>query len=101
MKVKTGDMVLITAGKDKGRRGKVARVLPGLQKVIVAGVNKYKKHLKPRGKDHPGSIIDRERPLPVANIALVCPKCKKQTRVGYEMKKDKKVRICRKCKEEL
>lgn len=97
MKLHKGDTVLVTAGKDQGRRAKIAKVLPHLGKVVVEGVNKYKKHLKPRGKDQPGSIIDRERPLPVANVALICPSCKKQTRVGYEMKENKKVRICRKC----
>lgn len=101
MKLHKGDTVLVTGGKDKDRRGKIVRVLPDLEGVIVEGVNKYKKHLKPRGKDQPGSIIERERPLPVANVALICPKCKEQTRVGYEMKKDKKARICKKCGEEI
>lgn len=101
MKLHKGDTVLVTGGKDKDRRGKIVRVLPDLEKVVVEGVNKYKKHLKPRGKDQPGSIIERERPLPVANVSLICPKCKEQTRVGHEMKKDKKIRICRKCGEEI
>lgn len=101
MKLRKGDTVLVTGGKDKDRRGKIVRVLPDLEKVVVEGVNKYKKHLKPRGKDQPGSIIERERPLPVANVSLICPKCKEQTRVGHEMKKDKKVRICKKCGEEI
>lgn len=101
MKLRKGDTVLVTGGKDKDRRGKIVRVLPGIERVIVEGVNKYKKHLKPRGKNQPGSIIERERPLPVANVSLICPECKEQTRVGHEMKKDKKVRICRKCGEEI
>lgn len=98
MKLHKGDTVLVTGGKDQGRRGKIARVIPATNKVIIEGVNKYKKHLKPRGKDQPGSIIERERPLPTANVALICPKCKKQTRVGYEFEKSgKKSRVCRKC----
>lgn len=101
MKFHKGDTVLVTSGRDQGRRGKISKVLPREHKVIIEGINKYKKHLKPRGKDQPGSIIDRERPLPVSNIALICPKCKKQTRVGYEIKKEKKVRMCRKCGGEI
>ena len=101
MKLHKGDIVLVTSGKDQGRRGKIVKALPSINKVVVEGTNKYKKHLKSRGKDQPGSIIERERPLPVANVALICPKCKKQTRVGYEISGKKKVRICRKCRKEI
>lgn len=102
MKLKVADVVSVTSGKDKGREGKVARVIPLRHLVIVEGVNKYKRHLRRRGKDQPGSIIERERPLPVANVALICPQCKQPTRVGYrENREGKKVRICRKCEREL
>lgn len=102
MKIKVGDKILVTAGKDKGREGKVTLVLPGKQSLVVEGVNKYKRHLKSRGKSQPGQIIERERPLPVANVALVCLKCKQQSRVGYQVNREgKKVRVCRKCKGEI
>lgn len=102
MKLKVGDAAVVTAGKDKGREGKIVRVLPVSQRVVVEGVNKYKRHVKPRGKGQPGSIAERERPLPVANVALVCPRCKQPTRVGYqETREGKKIRVCRKCNGEV
>jgi len=99
MKIKKGDVVKVTAGKDKGREGKVERAW--IDKILVPGVNQYKKHVKPQGEGRPGEIVTLPRPLPVGNVALVCPKCKQQTRVGYKFISDKKVRICRKCKNEL
>ena len=102
MKLKIKDKVLVTAGKDKGREGSIIKVLPSSSRVVVEGINKYKRHIKPRGKDQPGSILDRERPLPMANVALICPKCKKPTRIGFLVNKEgDKTRICRKCQEEL
>ncbi len=102
MKIRVGDRVAVTTGKDRGREGKVLRVIPRSHGVVVEGVNKYKKHVKPRGKDQPGSIKERERPLPLANVTLVCPKCGRPTRVGYTVNKEgKKVRTCKKCKKEV
>lgn len=95
MKFKKGDEILVTAGKDRGKRGKIEKVIPKKQAILVAGVNIYKRHLKPRGQDKPGGIIDITKPLSVAKIALICPKCGKPTRVGYQMGG---VRFCRKCK---
>jgi large subunit ribosomal protein L24 len=102
MKLKKGDTVLITAGKDSGREGRIAVVLPKESKIIVEGANKYKKHIKPRGEGQTGSIQERERPINVASVALMCPKCKQATRIGYKDSRDgKKIRICRKCGEDL
>lgn len=102
MKIKKGDQVLVTAGKDKGKQGKAVKILPPVRRVIVEKVNIYVKHIKPRGKGQPGQILKRERPLPAANVALLCPKCKQQTRVGYKIDRaGKKVRVCRKCKGEI
>lgn len=102
MKLRKGDIVLITAGKDSGREGKIVVVLPKESKIIVEGINKYKKHIKPRGKEQAGSIQDRERPIPVANVAFMCPKCKQVTRIGYKVtRENKKVRVCRKCGQDL
>ena len=102
MKLKKGDTVLITSGKDSGREGKVAVVLPKEGKVIVEGANKYKKHIKPRSGGQAGSIQDRERPINVANVAFMCPKCKQVTRIGYKVTREgKKIRVCRKCEQDL
>lgn len=102
MKLHVKDRVLVTAGKDKGREGQIVQVLLDKQKVVVEGVNKYKRHIKPRGKDQKGSILDKERPLPVANVAFICTKCKEVTRIGYKKTAGgEKVRICRKCGEEI
>lgn len=98
MKLKKGDQVIIIVGKDKGRKGKIEKVLPKQNKVLIPGINVYKKHTKPRGERQPGGIIDVVKPLPASNVALLCPKCGKQTRIGYQIGKNKsKTRICRKC----
>lgn len=97
MKLHTGDEVLVTAGKDKGKKGKIDKVLPAANKITVAGVNMYKRHKKGDGKVRQAGIIDIVRPLSVGNVALVCPKCKLPTRVGYVIKAEKKNRVCKKC----
>lgn len=98
MKFKKGDEVLITVGKDRGKHGKIEAVFPKERAVLVAGVNIFKRHLKPRGQDKPGGIIDITKPLSVAKIAFVCPKCGKPTRLGYQVSEaGEKIRICKKC----
>jgi large subunit ribosomal protein L24 len=102
MKLKVGDTVLVTTGKDKGREGKISQVLPRSERVVIEGINIYKRHLKPRGQSQPGQIVERARPLPVANVSLKCLRCRQQTRIGYQLNREgKKVRICRKCKSEI
>lgn len=109
MKLRVGDLVLVTGGKDAGREGKVTKVIPKRRfigsdqsRVIVENINRYKRHTPRRGEGKPGSVVERDRPIPVSNVALVCPKCKQVTRVGYiENREGVKVRICRKCKGEL
>jgi len=99
MKFKKGDNVLVTIGKDKGKKGKIEHIFLKKNQVIVAGLNIYKRHLKAQGENKPGGIIDIVKPLNVSKIALICPKCNQQTRIGFKILKDEKVRICRKCKE--
>lgn len=101
MKIKKGDLVLITTGKDKGKRGKIEKVFPKGDCVLIAGLNIYKKHLKKRDEKTTGGIIDFSRPIPISNIAVICPKCNKPTKIGYNQTKTEKVRICRKCQEPL
>ncbi len=101
MKIKKGDEVQVMLGKDKGKKGKVEQIFPKLARVLVAGVNIYKRHRKSRGQNQPGGIIDITKPLPVANIALICPKCQQPTRVGWKLQGEKRVRICRKCGQEI
>lgn len=99
-KIKKGDKVKIMAGKDRGREGVVEKVFPKDSTVLIPGVNIYKKHSKYQSKKRQKGIIEIARPLAVAKVALLCPKCKQVTRVGFQQDKDKdKVRICRKCRE--
>lgn len=102
MKLKKGDKVKIMVGKDKGRVGQIEKTFPGLNKVQIPGINMYKKHSRGtqgRNGQKAGGIIDIIRPLPASNVSLICPKCGKITRIGYQVLKDEKKRICRKCKE--
>lgn len=100
IKFKLNDTVKVTIGKDKGREGKIEKILPKEAKVIIPGVNLYKKHVKGMGEQK-GGIYDIPRPLSFGKIALVCPKCKKITRVGFKFAGNEKVRVCRKCGKEI
>jgi large subunit ribosomal protein L24 len=102
LKIKKGDQVKVLTGKDRGKTGNVTRVFPDAGKVIVDGVNVAKKHQKATNATMQGGIIDKDMPLPVANVALVCPACNKATRVGYVIKDDgTKVRSCKKCGKDI
>ena len=97
-KIKKGDKVYIRSGKDRGQQGEVKRIIRSKGKVIVAGINKVKKHIKAQGKDKPGGIIEREAPMAVSKLMVVCPTCKKPVRVGFQIdSQKKKQRICKKC----
>ena len=97
MRIKKGDTVKVLSGNDKGKTGEVLEVIPKTEKVIVKGVNIRKKHIKPRKQGEEGGIIPLECAIHCAKLAVVCPKCNKATRIGYEMDKDVKVRVCKKC----
>ena len=100
MKIKKDDTVLVIAGKDKGKKGKVRFAYPKKQLILVEGVNFIKKHSKARGAVRQAGIIDLEVPIPVSNVMLLCDKCNKPSRVGYEKLADgRRVRICRSCHE--
>lgn len=93
MKILKGDKVVVISGSDKGKEGIVQAVYPKLNKVVVEGVNVHKKHKKPTQNNPEGSIVDMYVPIDVSNVAIVDPKTKKASRVGYKEEKGKKVRI--------
>lgn len=96
-KFRKGDEVLITGGKDKGRKAKIEKIFAKVDLALVPGVNIYKKHRK-GNMNEKGSIIELSRPLPFAKLALVCPNCGKQTRVQIRVDGKEKLRACAKCK---
>lgn len=97
MKLKKGDQVIITSGKDKGKKGKIEKVFPKSGKILLPGLNIFKRHLKKRDEKHPGGIIDISRPLPAGNVMFICPKCAKPVRIGFKMEKKIKNRVCKNC----
>lgn len=100
LRIKKGDTVLVLSGKDKDKKGRVLKVIPKEQRVIVEGVNIVKKHQKPSRKYPQGGIIEKENPIHISKVMLMCPKCDKPTRIGAKILEDgRKVRVCKKCKE--
>lgn len=102
MKIKSNDKVIVTAGKDKGKKGKVIKVISEKNRVVVEGVNFMKKHIKAKKQGEKGQKITVPVPINISNVALICPKCNKQTRVGYlVLENGEKHRICKKCKQDI
>jgi large subunit ribosomal protein L24 len=101
MKLKKEDEVIILRGKDKGKKGKVEKVLSKEEMVLVPGLNLYKRHYKSRVQNKPSEIIEITKPFPIASVALICPNCHKQTRVGYKLDNKEKLRVCRKCDKKI
>ena len=101
MKLKKNDLVKVVLGKDKGKTGKIEKVFSKENKVLVIGVNQYKRHLKAKSQRQPSEIVTITKPLPVSNVIMVCPNCKKNARVGYKKLEKSKVRICRRCGKEI
>jgi large subunit ribosomal protein L24 len=99
--IKKNDKVLVLTGKDKGKQGKVLKVVPDEGKVLIDGVNVKKRHTKPRPPKVPkGGIIEKAASISASNVMLVCPRCNVPSRVGYKVVDNgKKVRVCKKCKE--
>lgn len=101
MELKTGDNVVVIAGKNKGKEGKIIKTLKNENRVIVEGVNIVKKHVKPNGQDA-GSIVEVEAPIHVSNVMILDPKTKKGTRIGHSIdKKGKKIRVSKKSNQSL
>ncbi len=106
MKIKKNDKVKIIAGKDKGKTGKVLQIFLAEQRASVEGVNILIKHLRPQKQGEKGQRIEFPAPLRISNMMLICPKCNKETRVGYkivktEKGKEKKYRVCKKCEQTI
>lgn len=100
MRLHTNDTVLITKGRDRGKQGSITRVFNKQNKVVVEGINIVTKHQKPTGAFQQGGLIQKEMPIPTANVALICLHCSKPTRIGYKFLGDGiKSRICVKCQE--
>ncbi|HSR88827.1 MAG TPA: 50S ribosomal protein L24 [Candidatus Udaeobacter sp.] len=99
MKIKLKDKVKVTSGKYAGKVGPIVQVFPKEEKVVVEGVNIMKKNLKSGKKGEKGQLIELAAPMHVSKVALICPKCNLETRVGYKIEGKDKKRICRKCKE--
>lgn len=97
LNVKKGDTVLVIAGKDKGKTGKVLVAMPADNSVVVAGVNIVAKHKKPRSAQDKGGIIKKENKIDASNVQIVCPSCSKATRVAHKENNGKKERFCKKC----
>ncbi len=100
MKIKKNDTVLVITGKDKGKKGKVRFAYPDEERIMVEGVNMIKRHTKARGQVKQAGIIEREAPISVSDVMLVCSKCNKPARVGFRTLEDgRKARFCRVCNE--
>ena len=97
MKIKKGDKILVTSGKNRGKTGKVTDVFPRDLKLIVERVNIQKRHIRPRKQGEKGQIVEIAAPISISNIKLICEKCNKATRVGYKSEKGEKFRVCKKC----
>ena len=97
--VKKGDEVQILSGNDRGKKGKVLEVSPSEGKVIVEGCNLVTKHVKPRKMGDPGGRIEAEGAIYASKVQVICPNCKKPSRMGYKVFDGQKTRICRRCKE--
>jgi len=101
MRIRKGDRVQVLSGKHRGKQGDVMRAMPKEGKVVVEGANMAKRHTKPRGATMQGGIIDKDMPLPVAAVAIVCPSCG-PSRIGVrEDEQGRKVRFCKKCGADL
>ncbi len=99
LKIKRGDTVRVIKGKDKGKMGKVKKVIIAKKRLIVEEVNIVKRHMRATGPDRPSGIVEMEAPISWSNVRLVCPSCGEPTRVGFRYEDGKKVRYCKKCNE--
>ncbi len=101
-KIKRDDLVLVTTGKERGKQGQIRDVLTGKQRVIIQGLNRVKRHQAQKDERTPGGIIEKEAPIHISNLKLICRACQKPVRVGFRVRSDNvKVRVCRSCGEDI
>jgi large subunit ribosomal protein L24 len=102
VQIRKNDSVMVIAGKERGKTGKVLRVLPDEDAVIIERINIVKRHTKPRGPQQPGGIVEKEASIDASNIMIMCDKCNAPVRIGRKILADgNKIRICRRCNEAL
>lgn len=101
LSIKKNDTVKILTGKDKGKTGKVLKVIPKIGRAVVEGINLYKKHVRPKNTNEKGQTITVPRSIDISNIQIVCPSCGKPTRVGHTIEGKNKSRVCKKCKSRI
>ena len=97
MNIRKGDTVVIRTGKDHGKTGTVVKVAPNDDKITVGGLNLFKKRVRPKKQGQKGEMVEVPRPLPRSRVMLVCPNCKKATRLGARIEGTQKIRYCKKC----
>ena len=97
MKIKKNDIVKVITGKEKGKTGKVLKVIPSHGKVLIEGLNMYKKRVRPRRQTEKGQVISTARPLDISNVMIVCQSCHQTTRIGRRIEAAAKKRYCKKC----
>jgi large subunit ribosomal protein L24 len=102
MRLRSGDMVKILIGKDKGKTGAIRKAFPKENTVIVENANIFKKHVKPTSSQPHGGIVEKAMPIKVSNVALICNNCQKASRIGYKiLENGEKKRICKSCQKEI
>ena len=102
MQIRKNDSVIVIGGKERGKTGKVLRVVPEKDAVVIERLNMVKRHTKPRGPQQPGGIVEKEAAIHASNIMILCDKCNAPVRIGHKTLADgKKIRICRRCNEAL
>ena len=100
IKLRKGDEVIVLAGKDKGKTGKITKINPQIHKAVVSGINKIKKHQKP-DKDQPGGIIEKEMPIHISNLSFYDSKLKKSVKIGFKFSDNKKIRFNKQTQKEI
>ncbi|MFN8543028.1 MAG: 50S ribosomal protein L24 [Candidatus Binatia bacterium] len=101
-RLRKDDTVVVIAGRERGKTGKVLRTMPESGRLVVEHVNLVKRHTKPRGVQQPGGIVEKEASLHASNVMPICGRCNKPTRVGHRQLEDgKRIRTCRRCNEQL
>jgi len=101
MKIRKSDLVLITSGDDRMKKGKVIKVLPEKGKILVEGVNIIKKHVRPKKSGEKGQVVQIAKPIFASNVKLICPKCNAASRVGYSADRENRSRVCKKCGQDI